>query len=130
MPVNFSYTGDGGVLVKSEGVLKGSEIKEANDIIYESPQKIREIKYQICDFLSMDDVSISKREIQQIAMQDKRASEINPNMLIAIVAKTDLGFGLSRMWEALAYESSLKTMVFREMSKARQWIKENLESTP
>ena len=129
MPVSFSYIGDGGILVKSEGDVKGREIKEINDIIYESAEKTKGISYQICDFQNASNVSISQTDVRQIARQDKKAFEINPEMLIAIVTSTDLGFGLSRMWESLANGSPFETKVFRNLKEAQHWIRENLKKT-
>ena len=126
MPVKLSYLGDGGILVVSRGDVKGSEIKEVNDAIYESPEKTRSILYQICDFRSAEIVDISQEEVRQLAMQDKIAFAINPAMRIAIVVKTDLGYGLSRMWETLAHQSRLETMVFKDLKEAKRWIRESL----
>ena len=130
MPMNIDYMADGGIIASGKGVVTGSEIKEVNDIIYESPEKIEKIVYQICDLTNVSDISLSTSEIEEIAMQDKKASEINPNMFIAVVGETDLVFGLSRMWEAFTYEYPFEAMVFREMEDAQQWIKEKLHKKP
>jgi hypothetical protein len=130
MPVKLSHIKNGGILIKCDGHMKGSDIREINGTIYQDPEKVKGIKYQICNFLDVDDISVTKEEVRRIAEQDKKAAEINPGMLIAIVAKTDLGFGLSRMWEAMAHESPLKTMVFRNIKEAQAWIRDNLKAKP
>jgi hypothetical protein len=130
MPLNIKYVEDGGIIVKGEGVLTGSEIKEINDIIYESPEKIEKILYQLGDFTDVSDVSISNAEIEELAIQDMRAFKVNPNMFIALVAKEGLIFGLARMWEAFAYKPPFETMVFKKMDDAQQWIREKLHKKP
>jgi hypothetical protein len=130
MPMSIAYIGDGGIIARGEGVVTGSEIKEVNDIIYESPEKIKKIVYQICDLTNVSDISISTSEIEELAIQDKKASEINPNMFIALLGKKDLIFGLSRMWEAFTYDSPFETMVFRKMEDAQQWIRGKLQKKP
>jgi hypothetical protein len=130
MPMSVAYTGDGGILAIGDGVVTGSDIKQVNDMIYESLEKIRKIVYQVCDFTNVSGVSVSTFEIEQLAIQDKKASEINPNMFVAIVGKEDYLYGLSRMWEALSYDSPLETMVFRKMEDAQQWIEEKLQKKP
>ena len=127
MPISITYLEDGGIIAKGEGIVTGSEIKEINDTIYESPEKIKKIVYQICDWTNVSDVSISTPEIEAIASQDKQAADINPNMFIALVTKKDFFFGLARMWEAFAYSSPIETGIFRKMEDAQQWISEKLQ---
>jgi len=124
---SIKYIGEGGVLAKGKGVLTGSDLIKLNDIIYESPEKIKKIAYQICDLSNVSSTSISTLELEHVASQDKKASESNPNMLIAIVGEDDLTYGLARMWEAYSYNSPFETMVFREIEDAHQWISEKLQ---
>ncbi|MBN1831846.1 MAG: hypothetical protein JW896_07015 [Deltaproteobacteria bacterium] len=130
MPLSIKYNEDGGIIVRGEGIVNGNDIKEINDIIYGSPESIEKIAYQLGDFTEVTDISISNSEIEELAIQDKKAAEINPNMFIALVGTKDLIFGLSRMWEAFIYESPFETMVFRKMEDAQQWIKEKLQKKP
>ena len=51
---------------------------------------------------------------------------MNPNMLIAVVAGSDLMFGLGRMWQTLVDDSSFKAGVFRSLEEANSWIKQNV----
>jgi hypothetical protein len=60
-------------------------------------------------------------------LQDKTAAKINPNMLIALVAKKDLMFGMARMWEAFVYKPPFETMVFKKIEDAQKWIREKLK---
>ena len=128
MPIDIAYTDDGGVLLVGRGVVTGGQIKEANNKIYETPQGIANMWYQIADFSEVTKLFATSTEVEELAMQDKKASEINPNMVIALVGKDDLIFGLSRMWEALTADAPFETMVFRKLEDARQWIKVKLHS--
>ena len=128
MTLSITYIEDGGIIVRGEGVLTGSEIKAVNDVIYDSPEKIEKILYQLVDFTDVSDISISNAEIKELAMQDIRAFKVNPNMFIALAAKEDLIYGLARMWEAFAYKPPFEVMVFKKMDDAQQWIKEKLEN--
>jgi hypothetical protein len=130
MPLSITYNEDGGIFVRGEGVITGSEIKEINNIIYESPEKIEKITYQLGDFTDVTDISVSITEIQELAIKDQKAFEVNPNMFIALVAKDDLIFGLSRMWEAFSYKPTFETMVFKKMDDAQKWISERLKKKP
>lgn len=126
MPISIEYLEDGGVISRVEGSVTGAEIKEANDIIYGSPDKIRKIVYQIADLTNVSDVNFSNSELMALSSQDENASKINPNMYIAIVGKKDVIYGLARVWESFSYNSPFETMVFRKMEDAQQWIRGKL----
>ncbi len=127
MPMTIAYLGDGGIIARGEGVVTSNEIKEVNDIIYEFPDKIKQISYQIIDLTKVTDVIISSSEVKELSNQDKKAFEINTTMFIAVVGEKDLVFGLSRMWQEFSYNSQIETQVFREMEEAQQWIRERLQ---
>jgi hypothetical protein len=122
MPIRIYYLEDGGVLAKCEGIVTGSEIKETNDQLYETEEKIRKILYQVVDFTGVEKLLVSNADIDIIVSQDKKAFEINPSMRIAVVSEQDLIFGLARMWEGKAYSPSFETKVFRKLEDAQEWI--------
>ena len=130
MPMSIDYIEGGGIITRGEGLITGSEIKEINDLIYESTDKIKKITYQICDLTNVSDFSTSESELRAISLQDKKASKVNPNMFIAVVGEKDAIFGLAPMWEAYSYSSPFETMVFRKMEDAQQWIREKLHKKP
>lgn len=125
MPLIYEHTEDGGILVKGKGVISGNEIKEINNDIYRSPENILEIKYQLLDLTDISEILVSNADIKGFSDQDDAAAKINPNMIIAIVANSDLIYGLSRMWEAHSYSSPFQSMVFRNIKDAEKWIAEN-----
>ena len=129
MPAKISHTPDGGIIVQAEGVVKAEDMIEINGLMYETKEKIEKIIYQIIDFTGIQDFSYTDADIDMIAFQDKRAYDINPNMLIAVVSDQDLLFGLARMWEAKALSPLFRTKVFRKLEDAQIWINEKLKST-
>ncbi|MBT8352308.1 MAG: hypothetical protein KJO26_13885 [Deltaproteobacteria bacterium] len=130
MTINIEYLEDGGIISRVEGSVTGTEIKEANDIIYGSSDKIKKIVYQIADLTNATDFNLSTSELMALSSQDENAAKINPNMFIAIVGKKDAIYGLARMWEAFSYKSPFETMVFRKMEDAQQWIRGKLPKKP
>ena len=126
MPVETIYLKDGGVLVKGVGIVTGDELIACLAEIYETPAKIKAIRYQLGDFTEADKVAVSGADVQQMAAQDKEASAINPDMLIATVGSTTVLYGLSRMWELYVAET-LETHVFRTVEEAQKWLWEQLK---
>ena len=121
MPIRIFYHENGGILAKGEGIVTGREIEETNDQLYETKEKIEKILYQIIDYTGVEKFSVSNAEIDILASQDRKAYEINPSMLIAIVSEQDLIFGFSRMWEAKVYDPSFQTKVFRKFRTPDLW---------
>jgi hypothetical protein len=124
MPLTHEEIKNGGILVKGEDVVTGNEIGEVNDIIYNSTENILKIKYQLWDLTNVSEILVSNADIEVFASQDAAAAKISPNMIIAIVANSDLIYGLSRMWEAYSYSSPFESMVFRNIEDAEKWIDE------
>ena len=73
----------------------------------------------------MCEYDVSTPEIEIIATQDEEISKYLPDYIVAIVAKRDLEYGVSRMWQTIAEMKKLKwdTMVFRDRDDAEKWIK-------
>ncbi|MBN1515076.1 hypothetical protein JXA32_00750 [Candidatus Sumerlaeota bacterium] len=126
MPIHVTYTQDGGLLVTGEGAVSGSDLVEANKKIYASEEKIKQIVYQLVDFSDISELHVILGDVEKIAVQDRAAARVNPDMFIAIVGKRDLVYGLSRMWEAMTEEAPFETKVFRELSDAQEWIQSKL----
>ncbi len=130
MPVSYTRTEDGGIMVKAKGTITGADLKEFNDRLYASPGDIQKLAYQICDLTNVTEVQASSTDVEDLLLQDTIASKSNPNMLIALVGDKDFVFGLSRMWETLAEDSPFEGKVFRKLEDAQQWIKERLPKKP
>lgn len=128
MPVEYSYIENGGIFLKGKGILIARDVTNVNNIIYETPQKIKNIVYQLCDYTEVEEINISSDEVRDLANQDIEAAKINPNMLIAIVGKKDVIFGLLRMWEIYTEQTSFEKGVFREIEDAKNWIAKKIRN--
>lgn len=126
MPIEITYRDDGGVLLKGRGILSGEDISKTNLVLYETPEKIKALTYQLCDYSEIERLDMATVWVRRLADEDKRAADVNPGMLIAVVGKTELTYGLLRMWQVYAEPSALKTAVFRNVSDALDWIREAL----
>ncbi|SHO53501.1 hypothetical protein [Desulfopila aestuarii] len=129
MPVDITYLSDGGVYLYGSGCLTYSDIVDANNVLYATPDKIKGLAYQLCDYSDVTEVNLTSKEIEKLALQDSKAAMLNPAMLIAVVGNQDLVYGLLRMWEAYATSPSFETNAFRTVEDAKTWISEkaNLE---
>jgi len=126
MPIRVHFREDGGVIAEITGAVRARDLVKMNESLYETPEHIRAIRYQICDLTGVTDVDVPSAEMTQLAKQDTQAAASNPNMLIAMVGDRDLTYGLARMWEAYAAGPGLETMVFRNRAAAEEWIRGKL----
>jgi hypothetical protein len=55
------------------------------------------------------------------------AAAVNPDAIVAVVAETDLTYGLSRMWEIMCDEIDWEIRIFRSTEEARNWIMERVK---
>ncbi len=124
MTIDISYRGDGGVVATVKRVLNGQDVIAFNDTIYADAERIAKITYQIIDFSQVEQIEINADEIRRLAAQDAAAAEINPHMRIAVVGGSDVIYGLSRMWQALTDDLPISRMIFRTMSDAESWLRE------
>lgn len=127
MPIEYSYIENNGILLKGTGIITAADVSMVNKFIYETPQKIKKITYQLCDYTEIEGVNMSSNEVRMLSKEDATAAKINSKMIIAVVGKEDLIFGLLRMWQAYANETPFETSVFRNVEDAKYWIAEKLE---
>ena len=128
MSINLTFTNDKqGIYAALEGKVTLKDFITGAAEAY-SEENIQIQRYQIIDFTNCTSFELSSNDMQQIAKIDKEASETNPNIIIAIIATTDVAFGMSRVYEAYADETGFDIMVFRNSEDAEAWIQEKLKN--
>ncbi|MCP3924845.1 MAG: hypothetical protein GY714_19885 [Desulfobacterales bacterium] len=58
----------------------------------------------------------------KIINQDKNNEFLFDQSKCAIVAGSDLVFGVSRIWESLSDDNKIETMVFRNIEDSLSWL--------
>ena len=102
MPIEMKYLDDGrGVIYIGEGIVTGEDIISANRQFFSSKEIMTKNVYGLIDYSDITKFEVSTSELETIASQNEKASEYLTDGIIAVVAKNDLVFGISRMWEAL-----------------------------
>lgn len=76
----------------------------------------------LCDYREITDFNLKNEDVEQVVDQDKKHEHLFDKSKLAIVAKSDLVFGISRMWEMLSLDSNLTKMIFRDMNDAENWL--------
>ena len=122
MSLKCTFIENNGVLIHAAGLLTGEELINHKNALYTESNNRKQIGFQLCDFSNVEKVEITAEEVNHLAELDKQACFENPDMLIAIVAGSDLMYGLGRMWQTLVDDSSFEAGVFRSLDEANIWI--------
>lgn len=127
MPIELRYRDAGsGVVFICTGIVTAAEFSRANEEIY-SAESLDPLQYQLIDFTATEHLDVSLEEIREFAAVDMVAASQSRSLVIAVAGPDDLTFGISKMWQALASDSNLRTGVFRSVPDAERWIKETLQ---
>ena len=121
---------DGGLgnIIEGRGIVADQEFVDFfKRHLTQDKEKFTNYRYGLVDYTAVTEADVSNESVKLIAELCLEASKINPDPIVALVAKNDLIYGLSRMYEALIHETDWETMVFRSRKEAVAWIKERIK---
>ena len=119
MPAKYRIdTSLGVVFTTGEGVVTKQEILAHGQRLREDPDFDPNYN-QIIDVRKAMKIEVSAGELPAIAKLENIFSE---HSLRAIVAESDLKFGMGRMIEGYSESSDGQIAVFRDMEEARRWL--------
>ena len=124
MPVDIVDLDSGlGCLITGSGNVTDHEyVSTLQKHLSQSSEKIQNYKYTLTDFGEVEGLDVSAKSISDIANKCTDIATILPDTLVALIAKDDLAYGLSRMWQMMAAGTTWEIMVFRDKEKAKYWI--------
>jgi hypothetical protein len=127
MAIEIKYfDGRKGVLWRASGTLTGEDLLSANKEMFSRDLIAEPYHYGLFDSTDVTEVKISAVTMRENAMQDVSEARRMPKFVYAIYAKSDVTFGLGRMWETLVGESGWVTHTFRKRSDAVEWLKDQV----
>jgi hypothetical protein len=123
--INFSEVANGrGLLVACEGDLDLRDMYEARKDLIDGNPAIGYWYFAIVDLSSVLRLEVTAPAFDRLIEQDRKISQVTrPGLPIAVLARTELPFGISRMWEAATDFTGWETQVFRERSAAEAWLR-------
>lgn len=77
---------------------------------------------ELIDLRTAEEARVSSPTLRRVADLFSGSDRTPERTRVAIVAETDVAYGLSRMYQAFRSESPLDLRVFREMADARAWL--------
>ena len=117
----------GGAIYRASGVLSGEELIAANAAVLSRALAEDSLLYCFFDCNSITGVAVSDTQLRRVADQDVAAARRMRNrIVVAIYAKDDIPFALSRMWMVYVEAAGWETNVFRHETAAMTWLKERV----
>jgi len=110
-----------------KGKVTLDDIKFGVKKIY-SEEEIYLRKYQIIDFSETTAVDVSSSDVKEVVSMNKEGLRLNSDFKLAIVAPTDLLFGMSRIYKAYGESIGFKISVFRDKENSELWLQRQLNS--
>ena len=128
MPIEIEGRQNGvGVVYICRGSVTIDDFFQAGLGFLAYPDEIKKWRYCIIDLTLVEAMNITSADIQTVVEQNKRIAEIAvPGPLLAVASPRDLGFGLSRMWEAFMDQIGWETMTLRSRPQAEAWIQQRM----
>ena len=127
MAIAFSLTPDGiGAVYTSSDVLTGQDLLDADARLQSELKRNPELRYVLVDHRAIPDQQIDTESLKDLARETQASLERVPEGLVAVVAPSDVLFGLTRIWAALAENPRLHTLVTRSYDEATSWLGQEL----
>jgi hypothetical protein len=127
MGIRVTPNADGvGIVYTSFGVLTGRDLLEANDLLHAELEANPAIRYLLVDHSAIPEEKVDATSLKALAKRTDDNLRTIPEGLVAIVAPSDVLFGLSRMWASMAEHPNLAVEVARTKETAIAWLEEQL----
>jgi hypothetical protein len=127
MGIRFSLTADGiGVMYTSFGVLTGRDLIEADGRLHAEIERNPAFRYLLVDHSAVPEQKVDTESLKLLAARTEDNVGMIPEGLVAIVAPSDVLYGLSRLWAARAQHPKMVTEVTRKRETAIAWLEEQL----
>jgi hypothetical protein len=107
----------------AKGNISGEEVRAAIGDFYEHGPITRNVLWDVSQAILND---LSAEDVRQIAHVPRQSLELRKDGKTAIVAPSDLAFGLSRMYQISSQPESLpfEVKIFRDSEAAHNWLAE------
>ena len=129
MPVKIIYTEDGlGVRYAAKGITTGEEVIQANKETI-NDERFPSLKYKIADRSECDEYLVDGASVKIIAEQEREASQINPDLKVALIAGSEVQFGMSRMYQSLMAGMGFECDIFEDHEAAIEWINKKIQKS-
>jgi len=127
MTVENVLTDNGqGLITVCSDDLDANEFIEAIRERYTPDENLQKVRYYITDHTKVHNFKLSTEDIITLTKITNAASRKNPNVCLASVVPSSLGYGLVRMWLGYADDLVWKARLCRSRTDAEQWLRDRI----
>ncbi len=123
MPYQVTYKQNGQRLCfRYWGDLTSAEVLQSLRERLPDKNDIQQVKVLLADHSAVVSMESDNHEVREAAYWFKKLAEHNPEVKLAVIAPSDLLYGISRMWEVYLDGIAWPHMVFRSVDEAEAWL--------
>jgi hypothetical protein len=126
MSFELDWLNDDVVIIYKDNV-EFEDIAQANDIIYGSP-RFDSMKYQILDCRKVENLNVSKENMQVIGTLEKSATTWNNDVKIACVTTKECIREIFREYVKFMQVTNWEFKIFDNYPDAENWCKRSVHS--
>jgi len=128
MGVTIRSLDDGlGALEIGTGVMDGLQLLRAQEefLTHERQAKLR---YWLTDFSGIENSRTTSDQVLELAESQTRRETLIPDLVVAVVVRLDVSFGMVRMWQLRleARSTRWESRLFRDRTEAEDWIRQRI----
>ena len=114
-----------GLLVTCSGDVHASDLcAQTISLKRRFPDTIRGWYFSVADLSKVDNLTVSPADFDQLVEEQRKVSEFTrKGLAVAVIAKSELVFGISRMWQVASEVTGWECQVFRDRVPAESWLR-------
>ena len=118
-----------GLLISCSGDLDAKELCEEMKTLKDRFPGISSWMFVITDLSSVANLTVTAADFDLLVELDRKLAHFTrPGLPVAVIARSELAFGISRMWQVACESTGWEAQVFRERPPAEAWIRHRVLS--
>lgn len=123
MPVSYAVVPETGILViEARGAVSALDFGQMREELHAQGAPRPRL---LVDLTGVSDFDVESSDIHRLARDMSGQELVRPGTRLAVVAKTEVGFGLARMYELLREGAVEEIRTFSDRDQAEAWLVRN-----
>lgn len=113
-----------GLLVTCTGDLNAKDLSLEMSSLRDRFPNLSSWYFAVADLADIGQLNVSATEFDLLVEQHLKLSQFTrPQLLVAVIARSEIAFGISRMWQVSSEATGWESQVFRERGPAEAWLR-------
>jgi hypothetical protein len=131
LPYTRSLVDGGKGLIKTGvGVVTGEEVLAVARHDADKVEEILGLIYGLIDFSATTSLRLTASDMRQVVEANRRLAPLLPGgtATVAVVAPSQVSFGMARVWHTLSEDFGWKRNIFHDRASAIAWLRDTVPS--